>query len=262
MLSYIELKNFLDFHYNERNSLSELSGIKPDPLVSVKENMDNVNHVAEMAILSALLSYGNAGQILRTLRSIDFTLLDKTREDILNADFPFYRFQTSDDIKRAFLAMHTIIQSGGIKPYFCNAYHKHRNVIAGINAMIEALWNAVESVEKGDGITNGLKFLFGKPSCNVKCSSPFKRWNMFLRWFVRKDNIDLGLWADCASTEDLILPLDTHTFRLGQKFGLIQRKSYDLQAALEITQSLRMFCAYDPIRYDFALYRLGQERLA
>ena len=83
---------------------------------------------------------------------------------------------------------------------------------------------------------------------------------MYLRWMVRKDELDLGLWKG-VDTKDLILPLDTHTFKVSQKLGLLKRKTYDLKSALEITESLRAFDKKDPIKYDFALYRLGQEQI-
>jgi uncharacterized protein (TIGR02757 family) len=82
---------------------------------------------------------------------------------------------------------------------------------------------------------------------------------MFLRWMVRSDHLDMGLWSK-ISKRDLIIPLDTHTFKISQKLGLLQRKSYDMKAALELTKSLKEFDAEDPIKYDFALYRIGQER--
>jgi uncharacterized protein (TIGR02757 family) len=70
----------------------------------------------------------------------------------------------------------------------------------------------------------------------------------------------MGLWSD-VDRADLIMPLDTHTFKVGQRLGLLKRKSYDLEAAIELTQTLKTFDATDPLKYDFALYRLGQEKL-
>ena len=93
---------------------------------------------------------------------------------------------------------------------------------------------------------------------NAKTKSPLKRWNMFARWLIRKDNIDFGIWSDEISSRELIIPLDTHTFRLGCKIGCISRKSADLHSALELTEYLKTFCKDDPIKYDFVLYRLGQ----
>jgi uncharacterized protein (TIGR02757 family) len=83
---------------------------------------------------------------------------------------------------------------------------------------------------------------------------------MYLRWMVRRDAIDMGLWSGVRRS-DLIIPLDTHTFHVSRTLGLLQRRSYDLQAAVELTERLRTFDPQDPVRYDFALYRLGQEKL-
>ena len=89
-------------------------------------------------------------------------------------------------------------------------------------------------------------------------NSPYKRYNMFLRWMVRDDCLDMGLWKS-IDKKDLILPLDTHTFKVSQKLGLLTRKTYDLKSAILITEKLRKFEPQDPIKYDFALYRIGQE---
>ena len=71
----------------------------------------------------------------------------------------------------------------------------------------------------------------------------------------------MGLWGDAVETKDLILPLDTHTFNVSKRIGLLCRKSYDLKSAILITEKLREFDPKDPIKYDFALYRIGQEKL-
>jgi uncharacterized protein (TIGR02757 family) len=112
-----------------------------------------------------------------------------------------------------------------------------------------------------------LKFLVGtsmKRDKNYKIklfsNGAYKRYNMFLRWMVRDDNLDIGLWKK-VDTKDLIIPLDTHTFKVSQKLGLLSRKTYDLKAAVELTNKLKEFDPNDPVKYDFALYRLGQEKI-
>lgn len=247
-----DLKQILDDEYKARNTTFELSQDKPDPLFAVKKYVDS-KYISEIAAICALLSYGNAKQILKTLLSIDFNIIDD-RKSILNTSFPLYRFQTKDDIKNIFLCMNDIIESGGIKNIFLDSYNKENDVLSGINAMIESLRNKVE-------LTKGLDFLIGRKSIKPSASSPLKRWNMFLRWLVRKDNIDIGIWHDKVSSRHLILPLDTHTFKVSKKLGLLNRKSYDLQSALEITNNLAKFDENDPIKYDFALYRIGQEKI-
>lgn len=42
--------------------------------------------------------------------------------------------------------------------------------------------------------------------------------------------------------------------------GLLKRKIYDYKSVLELTQNLKKLDANDPIKYDFALYRLGQSK--
>ena len=83
---------------------------------------------------------------------------------------------------------------------------------------------------------------------------------MYLRWMVRKDALDMGLWSK-IDKKDLLIPLDTHTFKMSQKLKLLKRKSYDMKAVHELTERFRKWDPYDPVKYDFALYRLGQEKL-
>ena len=73
---------------------------------------------------------------------------------------------------------------------------------------------------------------------------------------VRADTVDLGLWT-CARPSQLLMPLDTHVARISRELGLTKRKTAGLGMVLEITQRLREIDAEDPIRFDFALSRLG-----
>nr|WP_275854629.1 TIGR02757 family protein [Sulfurimonas sp. MAG313] len=137
-------------------------------------------------------------------------------------------------------------------PCFLQGYQKNNNVIEGINFILEKM------ISVNPYKSRGYAFLIGKVTQKSKGAGALKRWNMYLRWMVRKDNIDMGLWKG-VHKKDLILPLDTHTFKMGHKFGLLKRRTYDLQAALDLTKKLKSFDEQDPIKYDFALYRLGQE---
>ena len=85
-----------------------------------------------------------------------------------------------------------------------------------------------------------------------------KRLNMFLRWMVRKDNkgVDFGIWNKIKPSQ-LICPIDVHVARVAKRFGLLQRKQVDWQAALELTEYLRTLDPLDPVKYDFALFGLG-----
>ncbi len=79
---------------------------------------------------------------------------------------------------------------------------------------------------------------------------------MFLRWMVRDDGIDLGLWKTIKPAQ-LVCPLDLHVSRVAKKVGLIDRPNADWTSALQLTERLREFDPDDPVKYDFALFALG-----
>jgi uncharacterized protein (TIGR02757 family) len=98
----------------------------------------------------------------------------------------------------------------------------------------------------------GVSYFFPRPSAGSAC----KRLNLFLRWMVRRDEIDLGVWTRLSPAR-LIVPLDTHVIRLGRCLRLTRYTSPGWRMAAEITASLREVDAVDPVRYDFALCHVG-----
>jgi uncharacterized protein (TIGR02757 family) len=98
----------------------------------------------------------------------------------------------------------------------------------------------------------GVCYFFPRPSAGSAC----KRLNLFLRWMVRKDAIDLGVWTR-VSPARLIVPLDTHVIRVGQCLRLTRYATPGGRMAAEITASLRALDPRDPVRYDFSLCHLG-----
>jgi len=79
---------------------------------------------------------------------------------------------------------------------------------------------------------------------------------MFLRWMVRTQFPDFGIYKSFLASE-LIIPLDTHIYQIALREGWTTRKSKDWKTAFEITQQLKLFSNEDPLRYDFALTRTG-----
>jgi uncharacterized protein (TIGR02757 family) len=105
----------------------------------------------------------------------------------------------------------------------------------------------------GRGLSRQREFMFPDPGRGSAC----KRHNLFLRWMVRGgDGVDLGIWK-CVAAADLVVPLDTHMARMGRSLGLFSRRAADWKAAEEVTRAFRAFCPEDPVRFDFALTRLG-----
>jgi uncharacterized protein (TIGR02757 family) len=102
------------------------------------------------------------------------------------------------------------------------------------------------------GTSQAFATWFAHPRDGSAC----KRWCLLMRWMVRRDEVDLGVWSH-LSTEDLVIPLDTHVRRVARFLGLTTRVAADWRAAEEVTAGLRRLDPRDPVRYDFALSHLG-----
>jgi uncharacterized protein (TIGR02757 family) len=97
-----------------------------------------------------------------------------------------------------------------------------------------------------------VRFLIPDPAAGSAC----KRLSLFLRWMVRKDEIDTGLWRHVA-TSDLVIPLDTHIAGVSRRIGLTALRNPGWGMARAITEKLKEFDRDDPVKYDFALTRPG-----
>ncbi len=253
----MDIKQLLDNEVKNRNSENELCFEKPDPLFVAKRYNEEY-----ISLACALFGYGNAGQIVKFLGSLDFSLIDSSEEAIKKGFANhYYRFQNSGDVTAFFIALRRLKQQSSLEDIFKKGYDKEQNVLEGIQTVID------EILKVNGHISEGYKFLVGNPpktdkNGNIKLAgnSPYKRYNMFLRWMARCDNLDMGLWKN-VDKKDLILPLDTHTFKVSQKLGLLERKTYDLKSAVLVTDKLKEFDREDPVKYDFAIYRLGQEKI-
>lgn len=98
----------------------------------------------------------------------------------------------------------------------------------------------------------GVTYFFPRPSKGSAC----KRLNLYLRWMVRRDQIDLGVWT-AVSPAQLVIPLDAHIIRVGQCLRLTRYRSPGWAMAHEITTTLRRLDPADPIKYDFSLCHLS-----
>ena len=98
----------------------------------------------------------------------------------------------------------------------------------------------------------GVSYFFARPSSGGAC----KRLNLFLRWMVRKDQVDLGVWSRVRPSQ-LIVPLDTHVIRVSRCLQLTKYTSPGWRMAADITRSLRQLDPSDPVRFDFSLCHIG-----
>jgi len=244
------IKKRLDQEVLKRDSVDEVNEERLDPILIAHRYKDPT-----ISLICALFAYGNVKQIVKFLDSLDFSLLNKSDDEIKEGlKNHYYRFQKSEDVIALFLVLKRLNKESSLEEVFLSGYRKNFNVIEGINAII------LKFYELYDYSSYGYNFLIGKVTTKTKGAGALKRWMMYLRWMVRKDNIDMGLWSG-VDKKDLIIPLDTHTFNVGKRLGLLKRKTYDLESAIELTNSLKKFDSNDPLKYDFALYRLGQEKI-
>ena len=213
--------------------------------------------VEAVAVFSAMLSYGSAAQFTKKIAAImkscnmQFLKLITSKPD---PKFPWvgYRMSTAEEISIFAYSIGNVIKKyGSIKNAFLEGYNKNNNTIDGLSSLRNAIYAEAEKII--NPVPHGIKHLLPDPDAGGCC----KRWHMFLRWMVRKnDGVDVGIWNEIPASK-LIIPLDTHISKISRNLGLTSRNSNDLKTALEITEKLRECCLEDPIKYDFAICHLG-----
>jgi len=209
--------------------------------------------IEHMALLSAMLAYGRVAVFLAVLRTLaeesDYRLSALLRDPTDGRRWPAYRLSRGDDIAAVVRAAVSVTERrGGLWESFRPGWETDETVRAGVAALRGDLLRAIPSRRRTRGV---LHLLPGVE--NGQCA---KRWMLFLRWMVRRDDVDLGLWSG-VPPRALVIPLDRHIGFLGRAFGWTRRRTDDARTAEEITAVLRRFDPADPLRYDFALCHLG-----
>ena len=97
-----------------------------------------------------------------------------------------------------------------------------------------------------------VRFFFPDPAAGSAC----KRWNLYLRWMVRR-TCSTSASGRASRRERLVMPTDTHIHLVARRLGLTRRRTADWKTAREITDGLARFDAKDPVRFDYALCRIG-----
>lgn len=134
----------------------------------------------------------------------------------------------------------------------------HADLRAG-GTLRHGLSRFVEAIRQAGGLDvaarerRGAAHILPDPAKTSGC----KRLLLYLRWMIRPDDgVDLGLWSS-VSPSVLLVPVDTHIFKLARNLGFTDRRTMTWPVAEEITAALREFDAEDPARFDFPLCHLG-----
>jgi len=250
----VRLKTRLDELYEKYN---HREFVHPDPLEFLYRYGDLRDR--EIAgLVSSSLAYGRVAQILKSvdivlekMKPSPYRFLLGTGTGHLEACFEGFkhRFTTGSEIAGLLTAAGKMIRDfGSLNSAFLENYN------SGDDNIIPASLGFCENFS-----------IFSKNSCcslipSHKGGSAFKRLNLFLRWMIRDDNVDPGGWKGIPASK-LIVPLDTHMHRISLRLGLTERKQADIKTAVEITESFKIIEKNDPIRYDFALTRIGINNL-
>lgn len=253
----IIIKNVLEELYSRYNHRSL---IKPDPMQFVYQYAGQAD--MEIAgLLSAVLAYGRVEQIGKSLTRL-FNLIGKSpfvfvknfgrtqRKQLQNFK---YRFTTGDDISDLLALLKKIlVENDSIEKFFLRGYSKtDKNIIPALSKFCDSL-SDMYAAEHNGRTNSGLKYLLASPSLGSVC----KRLNLFLRWMVRDDDVDTGLWRSIDKSK-LIVPVDVHMSRLCRILGFYNQRTVSLRAAVKITESFAEIEPADPVKYDFALSRIG-----
>jgi uncharacterized protein (TIGR02757 family) len=226
--------------------------VHPDPL-EVLYDYDDLSDRELVGLVASALAYGGVRQILKSVRSVlermeppRLFLKRATRESLLAQFGGFkHRFTTGEELATMLFGMKQVVeQYGSLESCF----------LQGLSAEEETILPAlVAFVREVSAVFEGRpRSLLPSPIAGSAC----KRLNLFLRWMVRHDDVDPGGW-DRVPASKLIVPVDVHMHRISLRLGLTARKQANLRAACEITAAFRAIEPEDPVRYDFALTRLG-----
>lgn len=237
--------------------------IKPDPLQFVYRYKDPADR--EIAgLLAALLAYGRVAQIEKSVDRLLGKMGDSPAAFVREfdrrkrrnlADFR-HRFNTGDDISDLIEQLKYILSTaGGLEAYFLKGYKPtDKNVAAAIGAFCGSILKR-HAEKNGGHVSRGVKYLITDPTKG----SAAKRINLFLRWMVRNDAVDAGVWKSVEKSK-LLVPMDVHMSRISRVLGLHNRKNISIKAAVEVTDGFAEIEPADPVKYDFALCRVGMEQ--
>jgi uncharacterized protein (TIGR02757 family) len=162
-----------------------------------------------------------------------------------------YRFNRTADLLAFCLAsQRLLIRWGSLGAFFGSGYAPgHPHVGPALERFVEGfLGQDLSAVFPRNRLSYGYRHWFPRPSTGGAC----KRLHLYLRWMVRPEPPDFGLWRQIPPAA-LLIPVDTHIENMARSVGLTRRKSRSWRMAEEITARLRRLDADDPVKYDFSL---------
>jgi uncharacterized protein (TIGR02757 family) len=224
-----------------------------------------------VAFCAAALAFGRVASVLQSIERLMTVFAyrgdrpaDFVRRFDPRRDAPAFRglvhrwIRDRDLVALVWILKQMLDRSATIEGFFLEGYDPAASDVATAldsfseRAMALDLTAAYGRPSTRSGRARGVAYFFPRPSKGSAC----KRLNLFLRWMVRHDALDLGIWTR-VSPSKLIVPLDTHVIRVGRCLQLTRYTSPGWAMARDITASLQQIDTADPIRYDFSICHLG-----
>jgi uncharacterized protein (TIGR02757 family) len=217
-----------------------------------------------VGLCAASLAFGRVSSVLQSIERVVGLMgnepaayvrqFDPRRHGARFADVVHRWTRGPDLVALVWIMRQMIDRSGSIESFFLEGDDPGaEDIEAGLDSFAaRALALDLKTVYGRARGRYGVCYFFPRPSAGSGC----KRLNLFLRWMVRRDALDLGVWTR-VSPARLVVPLDTHVIRVGRCLRLTRYSSPGWRMAREITSSLRRMDPDDPVKYDFALCHLG-----
>jgi uncharacterized protein (TIGR02757 family) len=238
-----------------------------DPIVFLGR-YEEAEDIEAVGWIASAFAYGrvetiqaNVGRILTALGPRPASTLDRIGDfsEFARDSLAGFRHRFHSALDAAlllFVISRARAESGSLRAFF-EAEHREEDRDAG--ALLSRVVGKIHRLDYRPLIgrrelppSSPARFFFPDPVEGSAC----KRWNLYLRWMVRRDRLDFGLWPGIPAAR-LVIPTDTHIHLVARRLQLTRRKSADWQTAREITDRLARFDPEDPVRYDYALCRIG-----
>jgi uncharacterized protein (TIGR02757 family) len=255
----IDLQTRLDEQYHAYNAEHTAN----DPIWIVRRFTDQADQEV-VGFCAAALAFGRVQSVINSIegllavmgpRPAAYVRHFEPKRDAAALDHLVHRWTRGIDLAALIWILKQMIDSGGsIEAFFAER----------LEAGDESIEHALEAFSERACRLNvsevygrrkpkpGVGYFFSRPSKGGAC----KRLNLFLRWMVRRDAVDLGAWTRVKPAQ-LIVPLDTHVIRVGKCLRLTKYASPGWRMASDITRALRALDPVDPIKYDFSICHIG-----
>jgi uncharacterized protein (TIGR02757 family) len=253
-----QLKERLDAQYASFNHAESAT----DPIQIVRRFQKPADREV-IGFCASALAFGRVASVLQSIERL-VVLMGPSPAAFVRAFEPrrhgapmkplVHRWTRGDDLIALLVILRKMLEAGSIEQFFVDGYDQKA---ADISGALESFSQRALSIDLREAYGNrkchpGVAYFFPRPSSGSGC----KRLNLFLRWMVRDDGVDLGVWSKIPAAK-LIVPLDTHVIRLGRCLKLTRYTSPGWKMAADITESLRALDPEDPVKYDFSLCHIG-----